>query len=319
MHATSRSSSKLLHGGLRYLEDFKLGLVKQGLASRDEWIEIAPHLAKPLRINMPIYRDSRRSRWTVGAGLMMYDKLAGKSALPKSLWLNAENISDNDPDLSKAGLLGGFQFSDGQMDDFALGCWVAEQARQLGVSINEDAEVESVHPDGSLVFAHEKILYDRIINVAGPWSLRLLERSGIHTRYRLDPVRGSHLVLTDVVKQAYLLEVPGEKRIFFVLPWKGGTLLGTTEVRQSLEDSCSCSDEEASYLLAAYRRYFPNKPGAVDYPFAGIRPLLHSSDDPNKATREYVTERIDNLIYVIGGKWTTALSLARTVTKMIET
>jgi glycerol-3-phosphate dehydrogenase len=115
----------------------------------------------------------------------------------------------------------------------------------------------------------------------------------------------------------YLFEVPGERRIFFVLPWKGGTLLGTTEERQALEEPITCSDAERAYLLAAYQHYFPNQCPAVSGSFAGLRPLIRSTADPNRMTREYEVHRDGQVLSVLGGKWTTALSLARRISVMV--
>lgn len=116
----------------------------------------------------------------------------------------------------------------------------------------------------------------------------------------------------------YLLEVPGKRQIFFVLPWKGATLIGTTEVRQSLDEPIACSDAEQAYLLAVYRHYFPTQHPVVTGSFAGLRPLIHSSDDPNRMTREYAIHRDGQLLSVLGGKWTTANSLARFVERSLS-
>lgn len=314
MQATSRTSSKLLHGGLRYLENGEFRLVREALRERDAWLKRAPELARPLRLLMPVYRSSRRSRIVVATGLFLYDRLAGKSILPGARWRSAGEILAKDPGLNPNTLVGGYEFSDGQMDDYALGLWVADQAAAAGVTIVESARVASVDAAGTVVTAGgERASFDRVLNVAGPWAARLLEESGIPSPYQLDLVRGSHVVLAEPCAQPYLLEVPGERRIFFVLPWKQGTLVGTTEVRQALDEPIECSDAEASYLLAAYRHYWPGATPTVTARFAGVRPLLRSAADPNRATREYAIHRTGNLISVFGGKWTTAMALAHKV------
>lgn len=318
MGATSRSSSKLLHGGLRYLENGELGLVREGLAARDEWIRAVPALAKPLRLTLPIYRHSRRRRLKIGTGLFLYDRLAGKSILPGSRWVRRDEMLARDADLAADGLLGGYEFSDGQMDDVALGAWVADAARDAGVAIRERAEVRAVQPDGTLRVGEETMRFDRVVNIAGPWAGRLLEQSGVACPYKLDLVRGSHLILEGSTPQAYFLEIPGERRIFFVLPWKGNTLVGTTEVRQSLDEPIRCSEEEQAYLLSAYRHYFPLKPARIVECFAGVRPLVYGSGDETKTSREYAIHRADRLITVMGGKWTTSLTLARKINGMVR-
>jgi len=319
MEATSRASSKLLHGGLRYLENGEFRLVRESLRERDAWIQRAPQLAKPLRLVMPIFEGARRSRWLVQAGLFLYDQLAGKSALPGAKWVTSQELINVDPFLNPRGLTGGFEFSDGQMDDYRLGLWVAEQAKAQGIEVTECAEVTCVDTEGRITTADGVTnVHDRIVNTAGPWAARLLERSGVRSDYRLDLVRGSHLVLERATRTAYLLEVPGERRIFFVLPWQGKTLVGTTEVRQSIDDSIECSDSERDYLLSAYKFYWPDTQPVVSNVYAGVRPLLHSADDPGKATREYAIQRTGRLITVLGGKWTTAMALAKKVASTLH-
>lgn len=319
MSATSCASSKLLHGGLRYLENGEFRLVREALRERDAWIKRAPQLAKPLRLIMPVYKQSRRQGWMIGLGLFFYDHLAGKSVLPKAKRLSAQELIRRDPSLNPDGLQGGYEFSDGQMDDQALGLWVAEQARQSGVCIAENTEIKALTQDGQVTIASGNTRqHDRLVNVAGPWAQRLLQQSRLESPYQLDLVRGSHLILDLPCTQAYLLEVPNERRIFFVLPWHGKTLVGTTEVRQSLDDQIACSEEETAYLLNAWAHYFRNTKPRICASFAGLRPLLRSAQDPSRATREYAIHRTGNLVTVLGGKWTTALALAHKVNYVIH-
>jgi glycerol-3-phosphate dehydrogenase len=318
MNATSCASSKLLHGGLRYLENREFRLVREALRERDAWIQRAPRFATPLRVVMPIYSHSRRASWMMALGLFLYDRLAGKSLLPKAKRLSKEDLIKRDPALDSVGLQGGYEFSDGQMDDRALGMWVAEQAIQAGVSIIENTEVANITLEGQITTVKgERHKYDRLINVAGPWAQNLLERSKLLMPYQLDLVRGSHLILGQPCAQAYLLEAPNDGRIFFVLPWQGKTLVGTTEVRQALEDKIECSLEEQSYLLNAWGQYFPSVQANILETFAGLRPLLRGSQDPSKITREYAIHRNGNLVTVMGGKWTTAMALANKVAHTI--
>jgi glycerol-3-phosphate dehydrogenase len=317
---TSQASSKLLHGGLRYLEQGNLRLVRESLRERDGWLQRVPTLVKPLRLVLPIYQHSRRSRWLIGAGLFLYDHLAGRSILPGSTWLTVDELLQRDPYLQPEGLKGGYAFSDGQMDDYQLALWVAEQAKQAGVQLTEDTAVEEVDTQGAVHFKTGTSNYDRVVNVCGPWAGQLLEKSGIPSPYRLDTVRGSHLIIGHDCLQAYLLEVPDENRIFFVLPWQGKTLVGTTEIRQKLDDPIECSVAERDYLLKAYNHYRTDttEVESLVSSFAGVRPLLYSASDPNRATREYAIERTGKLVTVFGGKWTTALALARNVSQQFH-
>jgi len=319
MQATSSASSKLLHGGLRYLENGELRLVRESLRERDGWIERVPELVKSLRLVMPIYQGARRKRITIAAGLFLYDHLIGKSILPPSKWLNAEQILQRDPLLKADGLVGGYEFSDAQMDDMQLGLWVAEQARRAGARLFEESKVDLVNKNGELILESGKALrYGKIINIAGPWAQQLLDRSGITSSYRLDLVRGSHLILDQITPLACLLEVPEERRIIFRLPWKGKTLIGTTEIRQTIDQPVKCSQEEEDYLLQVYDYYWPRQRPDVEDRFSGVRPLIHSAIDPGKATREYSIDQVgSSIITVYGGKWTTSLSLAKNIIQLV--
>ena len=220
------------------------------------------------------------------------------------------------PRLKMQGLSGAFEFFDGQMDDYQLGLWVAEQCRGQGVVIHEHTKVAAVTPSGRVALENGGVCqFDRVVNVAGPSAEQLLASSGLSSPVNLDLIRGSHLVINRPCTQAYLLEVPSSRRIFFVLPWKGHMLIGTTEIRQALTASILCSDEEKKYLLAAYNEWMDDAIGVEDIleSFAGLRPLLSSSNDPARVSREYVVHRNQCLVSVFGGKWTTSMALAEKV------
>ncbi len=252
-------------------------------------------------------------------GLWLYNRLAGRTILPHARRLQPEEILRQDARLDAGGLEGGYEFWDGMMDDAALGRWVAERAKREGARICEHTEAILVMKDGTVrLSTGETKKHDMLINVAGPWACKLLEQSGIEIPYRLDLVRGSHLILSEPCKQAYLLEVPNSRRIFFVLPWREHTLVGTTEVRQSLDHPIVCIQEEVDYLLAAWKRYFPRSTADVIDTFSGVRPLIYSSRNPSRATREYLLHRDNRLITVLGGKWTTAMALAHKVSRTIH-
>ncbi|MES2205633.1 MAG: glycerol-3-phosphate dehydrogenase/oxidase [Pseudomonadota bacterium] len=319
---TSRASSKLLHGGLRYLENGEFRLVREALLERHKWFQDAPsNLAKPLCMLLPVYRNSKRSRWLLKLGLSLYDLFARDSGLPSHMWLQRNEVLLKDPFLKPEGLLGAFQFWDGVMDDQKLGFWAAKQACEAGAIIHEGLGVETVDINGKIKLLNGSLEeFDYVINAAGPWSKFLLGQSGLSSSHDLDLVRGSHIVLNRPLRSACLFEVPGERRIFFVLPWQDGTLVGTTEVRQKFLESVSPSNDEITYLIQAYNAYFshPVDENDIRETFAGVRPLVKSAQDPSRATREYALEKKHKLINVFGGKWTTARALARQVHKLVE-
>ncbi|RXZ43115.1 glycerol-3-phosphate dehydrogenase/oxidase [Crenobacter cavernae] len=315
MGATSRASSKLLHGGVRYLENGEFGLVKKALADRAWWLAHAPDaaLAHPLPIVWPIYKGARRGRWLMKAGFVLYDLLAGSANLGRHRWLDRRSLAESGDGLKPGGLAGGYRYVDGQMDDYRLGLWAANEAQRAGVTLREHAAVTRVGADGSIVVDGEALRFDAVVNAAGPWAETLLKESGLSANVALDTVRGSHIVLDRPLSQGYLFEVPRERRVVFVLPYQGKTLIGTTEVRQSPLEPVECSATEESYLLALYNHYFVAQAGPADVVerFAGIRPLIRSATDPNRALRDYQFEACGRLLTVFGGKWTTAPSLAQ--------
>jgi glycerol-3-phosphate dehydrogenase len=301
MWETSRASSKLLHGGLRYLETGQFRLVGKALQARADWLEQAPHLCHRLEMLLPMYRDTGRSPLTVGAGIRIYDMLALGSGFPRGRLLKPAEVLALQPGLQKRGLVGAWAFHDAQMDDYALGNWVIEQFQGLG------GELVTNHPVPDLTRFYG---YEHVVNAAGPWAIKLRGTLPGMASFKLDWVRGSHIVLDRPCAAAMLLEVPDSKRIFFVLPWKGRTLIGTTEVRQSGPDNPGPSEEEIRYLLDAHNHYL--QPAAqrhdVVEAFSGVRPLLRSASNPTEATREWAFERTGRVLHVYGGKWTTALT-----------
>ncbi len=243
--------------------------------------------------------------------------------MPPHTWLETATATVRLPELKPAHLRGAFQFWDGQMDDRQLGHWVAAQNRLAGAVIHEQTPITAVTTDGRLRLAtRAECHYNHLINAAGPWARHLLHRSQIPSSQDLDLIRGSHLILDRPCPNAYLLEVRDDHRIFFVLPWQQGTLVGTTEVREDHPPGVAPpapqpSAAEIDYLLTAYNHYFiqPASRDDIRATFAGLRPLVKSAADPSRATREYVLERHDRLTTVFGGKWTTA---ARKVRQQVE-
>ena len=299
MGETSRASSKLLHGGLRYLETGQFRLVGKALHARTDWLKLAPHLCHRLEMLLPMYRDKGRPQFVISAGIRIYDMLALGSGFPRARLLKPSAVLALQPGLSAKGLVGAWAFFDAQMDDFALGNWVIEQFRTLGGKLVTGHEIRDLAPlDG----------YHRIVNATGPWVMQLRKTLPGTPSHQLDWVRGSHIVLDRPCPAAMLLEVPGSSRIFFVLPYKGRTLIGTTEVRQPGPDNPGPSEDEIRYLLDAHNHYLAPAAlrGDVVDAFSGVRPLLRSADNPSEATREWAFERTGKVLHIYGGKWTTA-------------
>ena len=164
MSHTSQSSSKLLHGGLRYLETGQFSFVQKALQARRFWLEKAPQFCRPLELLFPIYGKRGRPRWQNGIGTKLYDILARGSGFPRSRWLDRQEVLARNPNLLSDGLKGAYSFYDAQMDDYALGQWVIGQCRQLGVEIRDGCKISSLDTLSG---------FDRIANAAGPWAMEL--------------------------------------------------------------------------------------------------------------------------------------------------
>lgn len=300
MCETSRASSKLLHGGLRYLETGQFRLVGKALHARTDWLALAPQLCHRLEMLLPMYRDKGRSQFLISAGIRIYDVLALGSGFPRARVLKPSEVLALQPGLSAEGLVGAWAFFDAQMDDYALGNWVVDEFCDLGGDLITEHEVRDLA---------ELDQYDRIVNATGPWAMQLRETQPGKPSVQLDWVRGSHIVLDRVCPAAMLLEVPGSSRIFFILPYQGRTLIGTTEVRQSGPNNPGPSEDEIRYLLDAHNHYMTRAIAMrcdVVEAFSGVRPLLRSADNPSEATREWAFERTGKVLHIYGGKWTTA-------------
>jgi glycerol-3-phosphate dehydrogenase len=316
---TSSATTKMVHGGLRYLERLHVGLVRESLRERAWLLAHVPELVKPLEILLPLYGDSPRGRMTVKTGLTLYDLLAGRANIARHRFHDAQNLSAR-ASLRFEGLRGGFSYWDAQVDDFALVRSVVASAIRDGATVREQTRVDALVRDGREWIVRTprgEWRFDLIVNAAGPWMNELLRANGIAAPYVLSLVRGSHLVLKKRLSEAgLLLQSTTDRRVFFVLPWKETTLVGTTEVvqRESL-DNVHASEEEIEYLIARYNRYVREPLGREDVAstFSGVRPLVGRATNPSAIDRDFRVVRDGNVINVFGGKLTTFMALARKV------
>lgn len=321
---TSSATTKMIHGGLRYLEHLQFALVRESLRERAWLLANLPELVKPLEILLPMYRDSPRSRAVVKVGLMLYDRLAGDASIAAHRSLDVRELLGRAP-LREEGLRGGFAYSDAQVDDFALVRTVVASATREGAVVRERTRVEALLRDGDewiVRTAGDEARFDLVVNAAGPWMNELLRSNGIAAPYVLSLVRGSHLVLRERVSESgLLLQSTTDHRVFFVLPWKGTTLVGTTEVLQKESpDRVHATDEEIAYLIERFNRYFRTPIGRDDVrsTFAGVRPLVGRATNPSAIGRDFRVVRKGNLVNVFGGKMTTFMPLARKVALRVD-
>lgn len=321
---TSSRTTKMIHGGLRYLERLHIALVRESLRDRAWLLEHAPELVKPLEIVLPVYADSPRRRLTIRTGLILYDALSGRQNIRRHRSWTAAEIVRAAP-LRSEGLLGGFSYWDAQVDDYALVRSVVRSAQRDGATVREGVEVQTLERKGEewlLRTTAGESTFDLVVNAAGPWMNEFLRRNGIHGRYVLSLVRGSHIVLRHRVSDTgMLLQSTSDRRVFFVLPWKGTTLVGTTEVvhRRSL-DHVEASDDEIDYLVARFNHYFaaPISRDDIASSFAGVRPLVGRAANPSAIGRDHRVVRRGNLVNIFGGKLTTFMSLSRKVAMRVD-
>lgn len=321
---TSSRTTKMIHGGLRYLEHFHFALVRESLRDRAWLLEHAPQLVHPMEILLPIYEDSPRRKTTIRTGLLLYDLLAGRQNIQRHRsWSTAEMLEK--APLVPTGLRGGFSYWDAQVDDYRLVRTVVSSAIRDGATVRENTEVTSIRREGDSWLVRtesDETRFALVVNAAGPWMTQFLAQNSIRASYVLSLVRGSHIILRrPISEKGLLLQSIGDRRVFFALPWKGGTLVGTTEVvhREPL-DGVRPSDEEIEYLVARFNRYFANPITRADVAgsFAGVRPLVGRATNPGAIGRDYRVVRKDNLVNVFGGKMTTFLSLSRKVAMRVD-
>lgn len=321
---TSQSSSKLIHGGLRYLEHFEFRLVSHALKERRVLSEIAPHLVRPLNFKLPVWKDSRVGRLQLLAGLTLYDFLAtGKQPVPRHKSFSREALLAEHPYLDAEGLKGGLRYGDCQEDDARMAMVVAAAAQAAGaVCANGMAAQSLTEKHGRITGAtvHDSIggesfaiSADVTINAAGPWARALTASALGEAAPAVKLVKGIHLVLPHVpgLQDAFLLTAPQDGRVFFVIPWYGRTLLGTTESSIADVSQAVVTPAEQSYLLDAARALMPGlgwSDAEVIASFAGARTLqAEDADSLSAQTREFsITTPQPGLIWPIGGKYTTA-------------
>jgi len=339
--ATSSASSKLIHGGLRYLEHLEVWLVRESLAERAELLKTAPHLVVPLRFLLPIYRWQQRSPWFIHAGLALYDLLSIGDGLPATGRLSNKEAKKL-PRLRQDDLSAVMHYPDCQTDDARLTLGVALDARARGADVLNRRAVTAIT---ALENGYAATLDERgvtrqvearfIVNAAGPFVAEIdamTEASPPSRELRL--VRGSHIVLPmpePADLDAYTLQDEGE-RIVFVIPWLDARFLivGTTEVPQDGDPgSAHCSPEEKAYLLHAYNRYFttPRRPMTerdIVFTWSGVR-ALHgtAAEKPSRISRgpslDISAQGTGGFVTISGGKLTTHRALAEDVLTMLNT
>jgi len=321
--ATSSWSTKLIHGGLRYLENYEFSLVRQSLKEREIIRKIAPSITKPLPFVIP-YSDTLRPIWLIKFGLFIYDNLGGKSSIPKSSKIS---LNEKYPNILKSNYNIGFQYYDLTVDDKLLTELNARDAKKRGANIIENNEVVTVRANKKLweitLKDNQKIYSKVIVNASGPWINNVIKNvlnNNFKKKIRL--VKGSHIITKKLYDQEVAFTLQNfDRRIIFVIPYKNEfSLIGTTEIDTENFENPKINDSEIKYLLNAINQYFKvdvsNKQIVETY--SGIRPLIEDFKQASKVSRDYVFDlNLSNnslpLLNIYGGKLTTYRKLSEKV------
>jgi glycerol-3-phosphate dehydrogenase len=325
--ATSSASSKLIHGGLRYLETWQFRLVRESLAEREVMLRAAPHIVSPMRFRLP-HHKALRPVWMIRAGLFLYDHLSKRVSLPASRALRFSATDGLNPQFNR-----GFEYSDCWVDDARLVVLNAMQARNHGATILTRTQCVRLEPAmqgneplwnaelrNCITGQLTKVCARCVVNATGPWVSTVAR-----TLYPLSPgeqvrlVKGSHIVVPRIHErdEAYLLQ-NADGRVVFIIPYQQQySLIGTTEQDYEGDPAlASISDEETDYLLSVATQYFskPLQRSDIQYHFSGVRPLMDDgTENASKASRDY-SLALQNLpaplLTVYGGKITTYRKLA---------
>ena len=321
-NATSSASSKLIHGGLRYLEQYEFKLVAEALAERERLLAIAPHIAWPLRFVLP-HAPHLRPAWMIRLGLFLYDHLhlfyGVKRTLPAS-----KKVALGSPLQAQFKL--GFEYSDAWVDDARLTILNVMDAHQRGASIFARTEFMSAAHNGnhwvlSLKTADQTFTVHTktVVNAAGPWVKHVGAHNTLPSNNAVQLVKGSHIIVPrqHAGSEAYILQQT-DGRIVFALPYEQSfTLIGTTDVRvgaADLSDAMTPNEAEIAYLLAAANAYLEKPITAQDivHTYAGVRPLYDDgSPNPSETTRDYTLIVQQDWLDIFGGKITTYRYLAQ--------
>jgi glycerol-3-phosphate dehydrogenase len=314
---TSSRSSKLIHGGLRYLESGQFQLVRESLAERALLLEIAPHLVQLVEFFIPIYRETTRRPWEIRAGLSLYAVLGGLvrdarfNRVPHAEWEALDGLTTE-------GLQVVFRYHDGQTDDARLVRAVLASAEELGARYQCPAAFLGARRDGDgwlaryrHADAEREVACRALVNAAGPWATEVQERAeGAPTAPGVDLVGGAHLEIEGSLERGiYYVEAPQDRRAVFAIPWHGRTLVGTTETPYSGDPAkVAPLQREVDYLLEVFHHYFPAREGPVLDSWAGLRVLPKGPGKAFSRPREVVLslddERLPTFVGVYGGKLT---------------
>ncbi|PYO94534.1 MAG: glycerol-3-phosphate dehydrogenase [Gemmatimonadetes bacterium] len=329
---TSSHSSRLIHGGIRYLEQYAFHLVFEASRERRVLLRIAPHLVRPLPFLFPVYRGARVPAWKLRAGMWLYDLLSAFRNVHWHRWLRAKNVRRVEPGLRDRGLVGAALYYDAQTDDARLVIATVRSAVRAGALAANYVEMTALlKPDGRVRGAAVRdvltgetanIRAHVVVNATGPWSDRVRRLDDPKAAPIMRPTKGAHVIVPRkrlANEHAVTLFSPVDGRVMFALPWGDLSYIGTTDTdADASPDGLRVTAADVTYLLRSANAAFPDAHLAqsdVLSAWAGLRPLLREDDrNPSQVTREHrVLESPQGLISIVGGKLTTYRVMARDV------
>ncbi|MEO6391676.1 MAG: glycerol-3-phosphate dehydrogenase [Pyrinomonadaceae bacterium] len=337
---TTSWSSRLIHGGLRYLEHRELGLVRESLRERERLLRNAPHLVRPLALLIPIYHGARRGRKLIRAGMVTYDLMSYDKSLPRHRMLAPAETLEQAPGLEREGLLGAAVYYDAQVE-YAERLVLENvlDAQGFNATVRTYARVDRLLVEGGAVrgveytdlrSGHTAMTQAPVVlNVAGPWVDHVLRHTDLSQERLIDGTKGSHLIVDPFPgAPAYALytEARSDGRPFFILPWNGLYLIGTTDTKFEGDlNELQAVAPEIEYLLGETNRVLPSahlNNSSVRYSYAGVRPLpFEDSEAPSALTRRHFIRdhggEFEGLISIIGGKLTTFRELAQQTVDLV--
>lgn len=346
---TSSKSTKLVHGGVRYLEQAvrsldwqQFKLVYKALHERKIMLQNAPHLAHPLALLTPCYSWFDRAYYRIG--MWIYDKIAGSTNLRDSRGLSRKEIKSEVPALDLSKIIGGILYYDGQMNDARYALSILKEAEKLGATVLNYAELSS------FIYSHKSLKIKQVlgrdilgnknfqftvravVNATGPFTDKIRKIANPNLQERMKVSRGAHIVLPKKFwpgETALLIPKTDDGRVIFLLPWRGYVLVGTTDDADKLSENPIICDTEKAYLLEYFNRYAIEKakPSDIKAGFVGLRPLLQvqlqtaMKTDTKSLVRDHEVEvdRRSKLVSIMGGKWTTYRLMAEDTMNILET
>lgn len=333
---TSSWSSRLIHGGLRYLEYGEIPLVFESLHERRRLRHLAPHLVRRLRLSLPIYKGARRGKFIIRLGMIAYDLLSIGKTIPRHQMLSRDELIRLEPGINRHGLVGGAQYYDAQVT-FAerlvlenvigaasAGADVRNYCPVIGINVRQ-GKAHSVHFRRQGSDAEEEVETAFVVNAAGPWVDRVLATVNREMPAEMGGTKGSHIVVSrfdGAPSSAFYVEAASDGRPIFIIPWNKQYLIGTTDIRYDGDPAeVRASRDEVTYLVDETNRIFPQANldvSNVAYAYAGVRPLPRRTKGPESAiTRKHIIRRhrkqANGLVSVIGGKLTTFRNLSEQV------